>query len=221
MSNFSDSIHSREIHDYNIHGIVNSCPSCNKGIKPTYISHVPFLKKLVVIESCPLCQELIISIFKYDTIYLKRWMLYTTYPYNEDPEKFSSEVTFISESFVNIYNQAKLAETVGLKDICGMGYRKALEHLVKDYAKLEYPEESSSIDKRPLKQCIEAYIQHPKMKSCILGATYLGNDETHYIRKIANKDIEDLKILIKLSTLWITMNEATKKYELDPELNIK
>jgi hypothetical protein len=41
-------------------------------------------------------------------------------------------------------------------------------------------------------------------------AAWLGNDETHYIRKWEDKDLDDLKKLIKLTVLWIEMEQMTK-----------
>lgn len=206
---------------YEFNDRVNCCPQCKQGIQPITISYIEDNEDLVVVERCPLCEEIIISKFYfYQSISAAKWYLKSIYPISKEVENFSDDIKRISSDFTDIYNQAKMAESHGLKDICGVGYRKALEFLVKDYAKAKYPDEVESINKRPLKQCIEAYIQHPRIKNCILGATYLGNDETHYIKKIEGKDIEDLKNLIRLSTLWIDMDEATSYYEQDPDLKL-
>jgi hypothetical protein len=41
-------------------------------------------------------------------------------------------------------------------------------------------------------------------------ATWLGNDETHYIRKWEDKDLQDMKRLITLTTYWIMSDQLTK-----------
>jgi hypothetical protein len=43
-------------------------------------------------------------------------------------------------------------------------------------------------------------------------AAWLGNDETHYVRKWEDHDLEDLKSLIKVTGNWIEMEAITKKY---------
>ncbi len=40
-------------------------------------------------------------------------------------------------------------------------------------------------------------------------AAWLGNDETHYVRKWEGKDLEDLKRLISLTIHWIEMEKLT------------
>jgi hypothetical protein len=46
-------------------------------------------------------------------------------------------------------------------------------------------------------------------------ATYLGNDETHYVRKWDTKDVKDLKNIIHLAVLWIQMEIETARLRAD------
>jgi hypothetical protein len=48
-------------------------------------------------------------------------------------------------------------------------------------------------------QCIENYVPDGKLKERARRATWLGNDESHYERVWTDHDIEDLKVLIKLT----------------------
>jgi hypothetical protein len=41
-------------------------------------------------------------------------------------------------------------------------------------------------------------------------AAWLGNDETHYVRKWEDHDLPDLKKVIELTVLGIEMEEMTK-----------
>ena len=50
------------------------------------------------------------------------------------------------------------------------------------------------------------------------GATWLGNDETHYVKKWENKDITDLKNLIDLTLAWIGLELKTEEYTNDMNL---
>lgn len=41
---------------------------------------------------------------------------------------------------------------------------------------------------------------------------WLGNDETHYVRKWEASDISDLKMLIDLTAHWMTSELLTERY---------
>ncbi len=49
------------------------------------------------------------------------------------PPKFPEIIRSVSKNFAELYTQAFLADEYNLKNICGAGYRKALEFLIKDY----------------------------------------------------------------------------------------
>ena len=49
---------------------------------------------------------------------------------------------------------------------------------------------------------------------CASRATWLGNDETHYIKKWPDKDLSDLKKLIDLTLHWISADILTRELEL-------
>ncbi len=53
----------------------------------------------------------------------------------------------------------------------------------------------------------------PEIKGMAERAIWLGNDETHYVRRWADKDIKDLKNLIDLTVYFISMKIKAKKYK--------
>ncbi len=53
------------------------------------------------------------------------------FPRTVKPEEFSDNILGLSLAFVETYMQAQRAEASELDQICGIGYRKALEFLVK------------------------------------------------------------------------------------------
>ena len=114
-----------------------------------------------------------------------------------------------------IFNQASAAEELGLKEIGGMGYRKALEFLIKDFLIAEKPGSRDDIERSLLGTCIGRHVEDERLKLCASRAVWLGNDETHYCRKWEDKDIGDLKTLIKLSANWMESVLLTKKYAAD------
>ncbi|MBY0598965.1 hypothetical protein [Bacillus bingmayongensis] len=75
--------------------------------------------------------------------------------------------------------------------------------------------DEDDIKKKCLKPCITAYIAHPKVASLAERDVWLGNDETHYVRKWEDKDVQDLKLLIKLTVSYIDMELLTEQIELE------
>ncbi|MEK7550468.1 MAG: hypothetical protein AAB535_01675 [Patescibacteria group bacterium] len=209
--------------DYDIDKKPDTCPSCGKGISPvfcfqygidTWRRYEGFLQ---IVYRCPReeCNRLFIA--KYvnpgyptgDTLFLNTTYLLDITEY----EKFSELIDKTSEKFPRIYNQAKIAEENGLDMIAGPGYRKALEFLVKDYLIKTSPELKEKIKKGQLGDAI-ALIADTRIKSCASHATWIGNDETHYVRVWEDKDLEDLKNLIKMVVDWIDLVERSKEYEV-------
>lgn len=119
---------------------------------------------------------------------------------------FDKRITNISPSFEIIYNQALEAEHHNLNEISGIGYRKSLEFLIKDYCAFKNPSDSNKIYKMSLSQCITDYLDDDRIKKSAKVSAWLGNDETHYIRKFEDKDINDLKRFINTAVYFILYN---------------
>lgn len=126
-------------------------------------------------------------------------------------EIFSDVINTVSPMFCKIYNEAYTAEQMSLMEICGVGYRKALEFLIKDYTIQGKGEEMvDKIKKISLAKCIDDFVEDEKLKAIAKRAVWLGNDETHYVRKWENKDVQDLKGVIRLTILWIEKEKETE-----------
>lgn len=125
---------------------------------------------------------------------------------------FEEGIAAISPSFVEIHSQVQEAEGLGLTTLVGIGYRKAIEFLIKDYLVRTLPDKKEAIRQATLGQCINNYVSDPKVKVCAERATWLGNDETHYVRTWLDKDLQDLKVLIKLTQYWISSDILTSDY---------
>lgn len=113
----------------------------------------------------------------------------------------NEEIDRISPLFYEIYKQAIQAEESGLTQICGMGYRKALEFLLKDY--IIYLKNDEEFDKekflkKSLSNCVNQDVTNHRIKEMANRAVWIGNDETHYKRKWENKDVNDLKKIIEI-----------------------
>ena len=92
-----------------------------------------------------------------------------------------------------------------------MGYRKALEFLIKDYAIHFNQTKEDSIKNQSLAQCINTYIDNLKIKDLAEKSAWLGNDETHYVRKHPDYDINDLKTFIDTCVNYIDMELNLEK----------
>jgi hypothetical protein len=146
------------------------------------------------------------------------------FPFTFKASEHNEIINQISPEFVTIYAEAERAEHDGLKLICGPGYRKALEFLIKDYViRLNAVDETDTPEKQaeavakqqeikslPLARCISDYVTDSNVKQVAARAVWLGNDETHYLRKWEDKDLSDLKKLIRLTLHWIEMDELTQ-----------
>lgn len=205
-----------------------TCPVCKFSIEPSYflmnsIIEEPFVDKREVLCKCPRkrCSSLYIAVYEWTKPPYQSskdhmaYVLGEVYPKSREVESFSKEITDLSGQFVEVYNQACIAEQENLNLISGVGYRKALEFLVKDYAISLHSDQEERIKKKLLGQCIQDYINHVKTKAMAERAVWLGNDETHYERKWVEKDIEDLKNLITLTVHYIEMELLSSQYQTD------
>jgi hypothetical protein len=143
----------------------------------------------------------------------EKYELTAVAPYTCEEKTFPESITKLSPSFCTIFNEAAEAEGRKLENIAGPGYRKALEFLVKDFLISEYPTQAEDIKKTWLGNLIRDKILDGNIKTCAQRAAWLGNDETHYLRKWEDKDIGDLKTLISLCVNWIDSHLLTKEYQ--------
>jgi hypothetical protein len=201
------------------------CPRCHHGIHAVKIGSNLIQKLeskghiLEIMYRCPRdeCQHAFIGTYWQDKEYRTRhprgeYLLRHTAPYRPEKPDTPAEIIELSPSYHHIFAQSMAAEGFRLDQIAGCGYRRALEFLVKDYAIHKHPHASDAIKTRPLGACINEYVNDANVKACAARAAWLGNDETHYIRKWEEKDINDLKTLIRLTAAWILNELLTEKY---------
>lgn len=131
---------------------------------------------------------------------------------NHKTREFQKEIKELSPIFVKIYGESEFAEQENLSEICGGGYRKALEFLVKDYLINKFPDQENEIREKFLGNCIDEMIDNEKIKQISKRAIWLGNDETHYFRKWESKDLQDLKKLIEITVHFISMEIEADQY---------
>jgi hypothetical protein len=194
----------------------DKCPFCHKSITPNllYGYNNPQDNSMEVLFSCPneFCKKTFIGYFNSTN---KGYQFAGTTQGKLVGRTFNEQINSISPNFKIIYNEAYSAEQQNLKEICGVGYRKALEFLIKDYAISKYEDKREEIEKNMLAKVIGDYVTDANIKSVAKRAVWLGNDETHYVRKWEGKDLMDLKRLIDLTVHWIEMEVLTAAFEED------
>jgi hypothetical protein len=194
----------------------DSCPLCHHGIQPGFLSAVWIREKqqLEAVFRCPrgACQHLFIGVYSSPYATSSNWQLQHLAPSTVTLPTFPESVTKLSPRFVEIMEQVAHADARKLDQINGMGLRKALEFLIKDFAIEEHPDQKSSIEKSDLANVIGRYVKDGNINACAKRAVWLGNDETHYLRKWEDKDITHLKDLVRLTVNWIDSHEMTKAY---------
>ena len=190
----------------------NKCPFCHDKITPRKYSayHGNYGLEIVYRCSSHECQRIFIGIYEKGT---NSYQLKSTSIGVHEPRVFSENVISLSPNFVEIYNQALTSEHYKLEHISGIGYRKALEFLIKDYLISKFPEKEEKIKDKFLGKCIKQDVDNQNLKDIAERAAWLGNDETHYVRKWETKDVSDLKKLINVAVHWIEMELLTEQYK--------
>lgn len=159
---------------------------------------------------CPNCNECFVSKHIFDEETGEGYIHYSSAPIKNVNCKFSAKIEELSPDFVSIYQESAFAEQHDLSSICGMGYRKALEFLIKDYSIHKNPDCKDQIIKLPLMQCIKEFINDERLTTLASASTWLGNDETHYVKKHPEYSLHHLKTYINA---FITFIDADLAYE--------
>lgn len=192
---------------------VNKCPICNSSIAPVEKSKFfnSDSKMYFFMFECPACNKGFITHYNYtnerkikNDISYNMLKLVNSYPKVPELHQFDENIKKLSSNFCEIFNQAYVAEQMNLNEIAGIEYRKALEFLIKDYCIDKNKEQEEKIKKEPLSQVITNYILSDKIRNLAKASIWIGNDETHYVRKYEDKDIKDLKRFISATVAYIT-----------------
>lgn len=198
----------------------NKCPRCSTAYssKPDYACF--FHNNLGAADLyttffCPACEKAffvtysIIDYFSNECGYIVN-----QYPFPTEYTKVSDKISNLSPKFAEIFYQAEVAENSGLTELCGIGYRKALEFLVKDYAISMHPESKKDIESCLLGKCINHYISNEKIKTLAKASAWLGNDETHYVRKHEDYNLQNLKQFIFATVAFVECELSLAEAEI-------
>lgn len=180
---------------------VGECPCCHFATSPTYLDGFMVSSKENNIPTtvflslyCSRCKNTYFAKYtsKTGTTNLQ---LEFVFPKEVVHKAFSDNINNLSPEFVSIYNQALKAETdVATQGLAGLGYRKSIEFLVKDYLINLKHQNKDTIIKMELGNCVSKL--DPDLQDIARASTWIGNDEVHYFRKNPEYNIADLKEFI-------------------------
>lgn len=192
--------------------MTNVCPHCFIKIIPQIVSKTAYDEKLksnvAILFICPSCSRFFVNEFKPHTVFSNSIAGYDsdliTYSYKQMVKyDLPEELSGISPLFKDIYIQSLTSEAEGLSHISGIGFRKSIEFLLKDFLINYQNEDCEKIAKLSLSQAINK-LESKKVKDLARASVWLGNDETHYQRKYEDKDINDMKRFIRALAYFIS-----------------
>ncbi|MFS9204492.1 DUF4145 domain-containing protein [Streptococcus parasanguinis] len=186
--------------------VTDVCPNCGRGIEPILkdssfykdeYNHILFLTLF-----CNSCKYAWVDSYNYLNDYG------STYPrnlhhYKEQPSEFPKEISDLSPQGVKTYTQSLQAEADGYDTLVGIGLRKSLEFIIKDFLIQKFPEKADEIKKKLLGQVIIDYIDDSILQKLAQATSWIGNDETHYVRRHTDKDLQDLKKFLNATIRYI------------------
>ena len=208
---------------YAVKCIANSidiCPCCQtaSGVSPIFNDArfkpaTSSMSEHYILHSfyiCPVCGNAYFAKYKTHEMYGDH--LYFGNAIRVQPRKitnrsFSDDLVKLSPDFVAVYNEALQAEQQGLLKVCGAGYRKSFEYLLKDYLINQYKDKADQIADSQIYDIIndksDEYNMPIKIVEISKRCAWLGNDHCHYRAKHTNADLEDLKDAIDILLYWI------------------
>lgn len=200
--------------------IPEECPHCGKKMSPKFhyaVSEFSYIDgsndvTVSMLLKCVSCELFFTRMFFPNQLIDRKIPSELKLSYNPPVEANIPEgIESMSPNFSAIYTQALTAKQSGLDQIYGMGLRKALEFLVKDFAIYLNPTESENIKKQSLGSVIKTYFtEFAGITALFTAASWIGNDETHYERKHPDKDAETIRKFIS-----VTMSQISSRLVLD------
>ncbi len=203
--------------------VPQKCPKCEYNDTLQLKTHVSwefpqYLCQLSVIFKCCHCKMPTYAIYLISgPKFSPSSHLIDVFPRYKRASDFDSIISEISPRFIEIYNQAYVAEQNNLTELCGMGYRKAFEIFIKDYvlSKENYSDSyAATIRNEQISATIDRLNSdaHPLTKELAKRVIWLCNDQTHYSNYHPDKNITDIKQLINDTLYWLCVSIRSQQY---------
>ena len=207
--------------DASIREVPDECPICHRSIEPIFVTYYPDRADAVyndgfqIVFACPrgACKSAFIA---YYDLHGGVQSFGGCLPMEPKTPDIPELVAGVSSRFVDTYTQAEAAHSFNLDEVAGGGYRKALEVLVKDFLIGMKPEDEDAVIKMSLHSAIRA-LPDEVTSNLAHYTKLLGNDETHFFRKLSGKDIDDVRTYLDATITALKlylMAEASKEVDL-------
>ncbi len=171
------------------------CPYCKTFVSGGYTDKhfIPINNEttfFTLAQKCAFCDGTFVATY---VIKNKATTFLSSFPVIKDESDVDHILAGCSPRFADLYKQSYMCYTNQQFDLAAMGFRSALECLVKDFAIefLNIPKDE--VIKKSLFQAIAEYLKDVELVKSADVVRMLGNDYTHYQRKFTDHDIETLK----------------------------
>lgn len=184
------------------------CPHCGIGVDFKPIHAVENDTAIFLMAECPNCRFM--SLF---TATLNSYNFTNLIPCKQ-PVRLSTNLQELSPMFCKVYEQTKYAKDYNLDELAGVGFGKAIEHLVDDYiikVQNETPKGKFFEKIKMLKNFNDATIS-------LSLARVIRNDETHP-EKRSEFSLTDLIEAVEYIKIFFDAKYATFKMEQKLNLN--
>ncbi len=178
--------------------------------------------------------------FKY---HVRKWIesVKRDNPFEQNQKK---NIVEISPKFYDIFREATIINHIGFKESSGMIFRKALEIIVKDFLKNQFPKTYENVlNKKTIGQIVRHFyeikddqllikdtesfkeirteLENLKSLANVINNTFkIGNDFSHYERRLTEFSATDMhERIIKISDFINSQLELNKLTEKQNKLN--
>lgn len=185
------------------------CPHCHKEMVPTIVTQSEVQnynqnKVFAILVRCNICSSFYAVEYIYSNPRQNPKQILVPYYYSPTVDlDIPDNIKEISEDFEEIYTQSETAYQLNLNQIAGMGYRKSIEFLVKDFLIFLKPDDADRILNLTINKAI-AEIDNQKLQNLARMTNYLANDQVHIKTLHPTKDIDDLREFLKNLVLLIS-----------------
>jgi len=167
-----------------------ACPHCSISCDPVIVKpcHVEIQEQqfILLVLRCTSCKKLFVATYLSENKVVKSFDII---PKNATIFHDSLFVD-LSPRFIDIYNQALRARDNNDFELASIGYRAAIEILIKDYAIKELNKPESEVVKKSLYNAIAEYLKPDNLIPTADVIRILGNDNAHYERKYSQYSFE-------------------------------
>lgn len=186
--------------------LLDKCIHCGLTMSPEVINVTepnPYSKIAVTLQCTSLvCAKFMVQEFEVYSTYATKRVNYNYAPLIDNVPDILKEKF---PEFYAAYTEAREVESDGHMRSAGMSYRFSLETLIKDYAKLKWPDKSENIDSLMMGAIIKTYFKSADdpLHHLFTASAWLGNDQTHTIPKHPDKGLNEFKEFLQATQFII------------------